>query len=67
MDWTAVSPEAQKQKSLICFIRFYITVAFKSEQLRKYFPKSYSPKQMQDTIIKLLEQWQRKRQRDQER
>ncbi len=42
-------------------------VAFKSEQLRKYFPKSYSPKQMQDTIIKLLEQWQRKRLRDQER
>ena len=42
-------------------------VAFKSEQLRKYFPKSYSPKQMQDTIIKLLEQWQKKRQRDQER
>ena len=40
-------------------------VAFKSEQLRKYFPKSYSPKQMQDTIIKLLEQWQRKRQREQ--
>lgn len=42
-------------------------VAFKSEQLRKYFPKSYSPKQMQDTIIKLLEQWQKKRRRDQER
>ena len=42
-------------------------VAFKSEQLQKYFPKSYSPKQMQDTIIKLLEQWQKKRQRDQER
>ena len=42
-------------------------VAFKSEQLRKYFPKSYSPKQMQDTIIKLLEQWQKKRLRDQER
>lgn len=41
--------------------------AFKSEQLRKYFPKSYSPKQMQDTIIKLLEQWQKKRLRDQER
>ena len=39
-------------------------LAFKSEQLRKYFPKSYSPKQMQDTIIKLLEQWQRKRQRE---
>ena len=38
-------------------------VAFKSEQLRKYFPKSYSTKQMQDTIIKLLEQWQKKRQR----
>ena len=42
-------------------------VAFKSEQLRKYFPKSYSPRQMQDTIIKLLEQWQKKRQRDMER
>ena len=42
-------------------------VAFKSEQLRKYFPKSYSPRQMQDTIIKLLEQWQKRRQRDQER
>ena len=42
-------------------------VAFKSEQLRKYFPKSYSPKQMQDTLIKLLEQWQKKRLRDQER
>ncbi len=42
-------------------------VAFKSEQLRKYFPKSYTPKQMSDTIIKLLEQWQKKRQRDQMR
>ena len=42
-------------------------VAFKSEQLRKYFPKSYSPKQMQDTIIKLLEQWHKNRLRDQER
>lgn len=41
-------------------------VAFKSEQLRKYFPKSYSPKQMQDTIIKLLEQWKKKRQRGME-
>ena len=42
-------------------------VAFKSEQLRKYFPKSYTPKQMSDIIIKLLEQWQKKRQRDQMR
>ena len=42
-------------------------VAFKSEQLRRYFPKSYTPKQMSDTIIKLLEQWQKKRQRDKER
>ena len=42
-------------------------VAFKSEQLRKYFPKSYTPKQMSDVILKLLEQWQRKRQRDMER
>ena len=42
-------------------------VAFKSEQLRKYFPKSYTPKQMSEVIIKLLELWHRKRQRDQER
>ena len=39
----------------------------KNEVLRKYFPKSYTPKQMQDTIIKLLEQWQKKRQRSQGR
>lgn len=42
-------------------------VAFKSEQLRKYFPKSYTPAQMSHVIIKLLEQWQRKRQQQQER
>ena len=42
-------------------------VAFKSEQIRKYFPKSYSLQQMQDQIIKLLKQWQKKRLRDQER
>ena len=41
-------------------------VAFKSEQLRKYFPKSYTARQMQDTIIKLLEQWQKKRHRGME-
>ncbi len=35
--------------------------------IRKYFPKSYTPKQMQDTIIRLLDQWQKKRQRDIER
>ena len=37
------------------------------DTLRKYFPRSYTPRQMQDTIIKLLEGWQRKRQRNQER
>ena len=42
-------------------------VTFSSDTLRKYFPKSYTPKRMEETIIKLLEQWQRKRQRDQER
>ena len=42
-------------------------VAFKSEQLRKYFPKSYTPRQMSDVILKLLDQWQKKRQRDKER
>ena len=39
-------------------------VSFKEDELRKYFPKSYTPKQMQDTILKLLAQWQKKRQRD---
>ena len=42
-------------------------VTFKNDVLKKYFPKSYTPKQMEDTIIRLLEQWQRKRQRDMER
>ena len=42
-------------------------VALSSDTLRKYFPKSYTPAKMQETIIKLLEQWQKKRQRDQER
>ena len=42
-------------------------VTIKNDVLRKYFPKSYTPKQMQDTIIKLLEQWQRRKQRDMER
>ena len=42
-------------------------VTFRNDTLRKYFPKSYTPRQMQDQILKLLEQWQRRRQRDQER
>ena len=43
------------------------TVTIKNDTLRKYFPRSYTPKQMEDTIIKLLEQWQRKQQRRNER
>lgn len=39
-------------------------LTIRSDVLRKYFPKSYTPQQMQNTIIKLLEQWQKKRQRD---
>ena len=39
-------------------------VTIKNELIKKYFPKSYTPKQMEDTIIKLLEQWQKKRNRD---
>lgn len=39
-------------------------VTFKGDELKKYFPKSYTPKQMQETIIKLLAQWQKKKQRD---
>ena len=42
-------------------------IVFTSDTLRKYFPRSYTPKQMQDTIIKLLDQWLKKRQRQQER
>ena len=42
-------------------------VVIKNDTLRKYFPRIYTPKQMEDTIIKLLEQWQRKQQRQNER
>ena len=42
-------------------------IIFTSDTLQKYFPRSYTPKQMQDTIIKLLDQWHKKRQRNQER
>ena len=42
-------------------------VVIKNDTLRKYFPRRYTPKQMEDTIIKLLEQWQRKQQRQNER
>ena len=43
------------------------SVTLKDATLRKYFPRSYTPRQMQETIIKLLEQWQKRRQRDMER
>ena len=43
------------------------TVTIKNDTLRKYFPRSYTPKQMEYTIIKLLEQWQKKRQHSEER
>ena len=42
-------------------------VVIKNDTLRKYFPRSFTPKQMEDTIIKLLDQWQRKQQRQNER
>ena len=42
-------------------------VVIKNDTLRKYFPRSYTPKQMEDTIIKLLDQWHRKQQRQNER
>lgn len=42
-------------------------ITLSTTTLSKYFPKSYTPKKMEETIIKLLEQWQRKRQREQER
>lgn len=42
-------------------------IAFKTSDIRKFFPKSYTPKQMSDTILRLLEQYQRRRERDQQR
>ena len=42
-------------------------VTLSSDTLKKYFPKTYTPQKMEETIIKLLEQWQRKRQQQQER
>ena len=43
------------------------TVTISHDVLRKYFPRSYTPQQMQDVIVKLLDQWQKKRQRDKAR
>lgn len=45
----------------------YDKVTLKSDTLRKYFPKSYTPKKMEETIIKLLEQWQRKQEQQMKR
>lgn len=42
-------------------------VTLKNDRLQKYFPPSYTPKQMEEVIIRLLEQWQRRKLRDQER
>ena len=42
-------------------------LTLKNEAIRKYFPRSYTPRQMEETIVRLLEQWHRKRQRSQER
>ena len=42
-------------------------LTLKNEAIRKYFPRSYTPRQMEETILKLLEQWHRKRHRSQER
>lgn len=42
-------------------------ITLTSDKISKYFPKSYTPKRMEETIIKLLEQWQKKRQQDLER
>lgn len=43
------------------------TVTIKNDILRKYFPRSYTPRQMEEKIIQLLDAWQKKRQRDNER
>ena len=43
------------------------TVTIKNDTLRKYFPRSYTPKQMEEVILKLLEGWHRRRQQEQAR
>ena len=42
-------------------------LTIKADKLQKYFPKAYTPQQMEQVIIRLLEGWQKKRQREQER
>jgi len=42
-------------------------ITLTSDKLKRYFPKSFTPRQMEETIFKLLEQWQQKRERDMER
>ena len=42
-------------------------VTFTTDTLRKYFPRSYTPRKMEETIIRLLEQWQKKRQQQHDR
>ena len=58
---TVVAIMGEEKKSVLD------TVTIKNDTLKKYFPRSYTPKQMEDTIIKLLEQWQKKRQHSEER
>ena len=58
---TVLSIMSEEKKPEKC----YLTIS--GDKLRKYFPRSYTPRQMEDTILKLLEGWQRKRQRSQER
>ena len=55
------------QEGKCSYDAIYDIVTIKNDVLRKYFPKSYTPRQMEETILKLLEQWQKKRQRSQER
>ena len=82
-DTDPISSQAQRLKKLAQEGHFSYDVAFavmgeekkdeldkvviKNDTLRKHFPRSYTPKQMEDTIIKLLDQWQRKQQRQNER
>ena len=46
---------------------FEIKVMLKQDKLKKYFPRDYTPQKMEEVIIKLLEEWNRKRQREQSR
>ena len=67
--WKKFSQEGRLNIDVMCAIYFRgkAKITFRSDTLRKYFPRSYTPQQMEQVILKLLEGWLRKRQQEQQR